>query len=131
MTSRKLQLLILLSATVAACGSSHPAPPRDAASDEATPVDGTSPEDASADHACVQTSNPGICSPVVRCAPCDGGLCGPISNLDGCDQEGATCTVQGQQVCAGAPCTCAGGFWQCAPLGKACPALGASCVYLV
>jgi hypothetical protein len=64
----------------------------------------------------VQTENPGICAPIVRCSPCDGGLCGEAPQLGGCDMEGA--------VCVGAcdvPCTCRDGLWRCDyPEGQPC-----------
>jgi hypothetical protein len=114
---------------------SKPLTSGDASTDKPTVAheDGTSSQDASDDRGCVPTSNPVICSPIVHCAPCDGGLCGAVSNLDGCDQVGATCTAQGdgQQLCTGATCTCSSGFWQCAPLGHPCPRIGDSCAYLV
>jgi hypothetical protein len=133
---RRACVLILLSAALVACSSSKPVTSGDGSIDKPPAADegGTSSQDASDDRDCMQTSNPGICSPIVHCAPCDGGgLCGAVSNLDGCDQEGATCTSQGdrQQVCTGATCTCSNGFWQCAPLGHTCPRIGDSCGYLV
>jgi hypothetical protein len=112
MTRPRLRLLMILSATVAACSASHPVAPRDAARDQPTPMDGTSPDGASADQACVPAGI--ICSTIVRCAPCDGGLCGPVSNLDGCDQSNLTCvhgsTTPDAGICAvscgaeGLPC---------------------------
>jgi hypothetical protein len=126
-------LLILLSTAAVACTSSKPVMSGDASPDKpvAANEDGASSQDSSNDRGCVPTGNPGICSPIVHCAPCDGGLCGAVSNLDGCDQEGATCIAQGQQLCTGTLCTCSGGFWKCAPLGQSCARIGDSCTYLV
>jgi hypothetical protein len=126
-------LLIVLSTAAVACTSSKPVMSGDASRDKpvAANEDGASSQDSSNDRGCVPTGKPGTCSPIVHCTPCDGGLCGAVSNLDGCDQEGATCTAQGQQLCTGTPCTCAGGFWQCTPLGQSCARIGDSCTYLV
>jgi hypothetical protein len=112
-------LLIVLATAVTSCKSSNPIASNDAGTDKP----------AAAGRGCVPTDNPGFCSPIVHCAPCDGGMCGFVSNLDGCDQEGATCTAEGEQLCAGSACTCSSGFWQCAPLGHPCAHIGDSCGY--
>jgi hypothetical protein len=133
--SPHMRLLIILSTSVLSCMSSKPITSVDASTDKpvAAHEDGASPQEASGDRGCVPTSNPGFCSPIVHCAACDGGLCGAVSNLDGCDQEGATCTARDdrQQLCTGTTCTCSSGFWQCAPLGQSCARIGDSCAYRV
>jgi hypothetical protein len=131
MTARAAAALAL-AFTVAACGGSPLHLPDGSPGDAA---DAASPDEG-ADRTCVPTSNPSICAPILRCAPCGGdagaGACGAITNLAGCDQEGTTCTAQGSGVCDGQTCTCSGGFWLCDyPVGVACPDLGATCVRLV
>jgi hypothetical protein len=106
----------------AACSST----PGDAARDGAH-SDAASPGDALSDRACVQTENPSICAPIVTCQPSatsDGGLHGPVFNLDGCDAEGTVCTGA-----CDVSCTCTSSFWRCDfPDGKPCS--GGSCSFL-
>lgn len=96
--------------------------------------DGASPDDGSVDArdaACAQTDDAADCSGIIRCTPCADGLCGPVSNLRGCDQEGDSCVVQGEGLCIGTRCTCSQGAWLCTPQGQACPRVGLVCSYQV
>jgi hypothetical protein len=110
----------------AACSSTPGRPPGDAARDGAD-SNAVLPGDALSDRACVQTENPSVCAPIVSCQPSatpDGGLHGPVFNLDGRDAEGTVCTG-GCDV----SCTCTSSFWRCDfPDGKPCS--GGTCSFL-
>lgn len=127
---RRAAAVAVLSMAVTACGSPSPVLPDGSAGEHETgPSDSGSATDGASDGTCVPTQNPSICALIVRCEPCDGGMCGAIANLLGCDQEGATCRAEGNGLCGGQTCACSGRFWQCGrPVGIACPAVGAQCV---
>ena len=75
------------------------------------------PADAPAEVACQTVDNGASCLPIVACRACDAGLCGPVTNLAGCDSEDQICVPD----CGGPACTCLFGVWSCPTPAPGCP----------